>query len=48
MAEMRHPDLGSVINVREDSVKRYADAGYVEVQSEKKSTPKKSTSRKSK
>jgi hypothetical protein len=25
---MKHPALGSVINVREDSVDRYTDAGY--------------------
>ena len=48
MAEMKHPHLGSVINVREDSVKRYADAGYVEVKSEPKSTAKKSSSSKTK
>lgn len=44
---MKHPALGSVINVREDSVKRYAEAGYVEVKSESKSTAKKSSSSKS-
>ena len=48
MAEMRHPHLGSVINVRKDSVKRYTDAGYVEVKSEKPAAKKASSARKSK
>ena len=48
MARMSHPHLGSVIDVRKDSVQRYTDAGYVEVKSETKSTAKKSSSSKTK
>lgn len=48
MAELKHPHLGSVIQVPKDLVGRYTEAGYVEVKSEDKSAPQKRTSRKSK
>lgn len=48
MAEMRNPQTGAVINVREESVERYASAGYTTVESETKSTAKKASSSKTK